>query len=235
MRVGPKDTARPGPRTAYETVFRVAIHLVTGWDDAREWDAPLAARQYGGRSRLLGEACAAWRSRTANPWPDSGVPAPRAQRLSDVVNHARVVILPRFPVANLGSHVLGCGGASARTGSRCMSIRFWPVNPAWTQRTFSVPFVPAVAWLSWGGSVRGRRPRRPPGRGGSRSAGPTARSGPLGGPVGPANRGRVARAPAGAADNGVARAAGCGRAHGGRPRDGVINPAQSGVAPRGAG
>ena len=34
-------------------------------------------------------------------------PEQRADRLRDVVNNARFVILPRFQIANRGSHVLG--------------------------------------------------------------------------------------------------------------------------------
>ena len=40
------EVSRSGPRTACETVRRVAIQLVTGRDAAQVWDALLARHHY---------------------------------------------------------------------------------------------------------------------------------------------------------------------------------------------
>ena len=116
--------ARPRPRTAPETVRRVIIQLVEGREDAAAWDRLLARHHYLGRSRLVGEAlryvavvdgepvalvgfARAARKVGVRDAAMGWTPDQREDRLRYVVNNARFVILPRFQIANLGSHVLG--------------------------------------------------------------------------------------------------------------------------------
>ncbi|MDA8198438.1 MAG: DUF4338 domain-containing protein, partial [Thermaerobacter sp.] len=120
----PMHDAQPRPRTAPETVRRVTIPLVEGREDAAAWDRLLARHHYLGRSRLVGEAlryvavvdgepvalvgfASAALKGSARDRAIGWTPVQRAARLRYVVNNARFVILPRFPIANLGSHVLG--------------------------------------------------------------------------------------------------------------------------------
>ena len=121
--------ARPRPRTAPETVRRVAMHLVEGREDAHAWDRLLARYHYLGRSRLVGEALRYVAVVDGEPVALVGfaraalkggvrdaamgwTPDQRAARLRYVVNNARFVIRPRFQIANLGSHGRGrtCAG-----------------------------------------------------------------------------------------------------------------------------
>ena len=116
--------ARPRPRTAPETVRRIVMHLVEGREDAHAWDRLLARHHYLGRSRLVGEALRYVAVVDGEPVALVGfasaalqvgvrdaaigwTPDQREDRLRYVVNNARFVILPRFQIANLGSHVLG--------------------------------------------------------------------------------------------------------------------------------
>lgn len=105
-------------------VRRVTIHRVESREDAQAWDRLLARHHYLGRSRLVGEALRYVAVVEGEPVAlvgfaraalkvgvqdaaVGGTPDQRDARLRYVVNNARFVILPRFHIANLGSHVLG--------------------------------------------------------------------------------------------------------------------------------